>query len=658
MSLPTHDEPWLRDELDALLAGEPEMRATVQDDVRRGERARAVRRRRATVTLTVAALVVAVGVPVGLTLRASGGSTNPTDQGDSPLGHVWSPEEGYVTPTALASRISALVPAPIAVTPAGSGFGPYASCPSGPSAQSGCSMPSYDATFSLRQGSATATLDVRQSVQAIPDISRSLCSLAAAGALCVESRAWTKAGSSWVAGMRTATSTSTCAETVVVRRGRTAVTATESLPRAACGAGADGASLVAAAPLTKDQLTALALATPLAAFLNEYIDVAIYGPELTSSPAPSSSVPVTALWSPADGYVGQAQFEGRAREAVPQGVTSELVAPSRVRDVPCGFARLCGGGGYGGAYQPDPNAPKPVFAAFNVSRGGQTGLLVLGEDTTSGNQTAALRTCLGYAGCTQLRPWTREGDTWTAVFENVSSTTGLVDRTAYVVRGSSAFGVSAQTQVLRADDVLQTLSGATPVLTADELLAMAKTLPLGDYDGELIRHGAGVQHVAGPASYDSVRACTSDDLALTLVPATDAGPATADIAKPLLVRATPRRDATCLLTGTPGLSFSGGASDRLTVAQRPGGVPVLVGPRAYASAPVARGSCPSGVGGTGPVTAQVFAPDGGQAGTTDVEHYPYLRVALAPCAAGDAAADTITVGPFSVADGASWPGPL
>lgn len=658
MSLPTHDEPWLRDELDALLAGEPELRATVQDDVRRGERARAVRRRRATVTLTVAALVVAVGVPVGLTLRASGGTTTPTDQGDSALGHVWTPEEGYAADGDFPDRVAALVPPPVVVLKAEQVVSAVGTgCPTGTGGTLGCGMPSYGAALEVRNGGEAGDVVVTESAQAIPDIAASACtslSPSLGTASCAVVRPWTKAGPAWTASIRSLTPVNNCREVVVVRRGRTAVTVAETLSSSSCSGRGTG---FAAAPLTSDQLTALALATPLVQPLAQFIDVAIYGPELTSSPAPSSTVPVAALWSPADGYVGQAHFEGRAREAMPQGVTSELVAPSRVRDVPCGFARLCGGGGYGGAYQPDPNAPKPVFAAFNVSRGGDTGLLVLGEDTTSGNQTAALRTCLGYAGCTQLKPWTQEGDAWTAVFENISTATGLIDRTAYVVRGSSAFGVSAQTQVLRADDVLQTLAGAKPVLTADELLAMAKTLPLGDYDGELIRHGEDVVHRSGPTSFTDVRACNADDLNLafgsTDYMATD-GPG---ISRPMEIRATVRHQATCVLSGSPTVSFAGGGSSRLTVVQGGSGPQVLLSPSSSASAPVTRGSCAAG-NGSGPVTATLLAPDGGRAGTADVSHDPVTRRALAPCASGGAAADTLTTGPFAIADSPAWPGPL
>ena len=67
-----HDEPWLRDALGSLLVDEPPMPpVAVVDDVRRGAVAVAVVRRRRTVSIAVAAVLLAVAVPVGLVLRAA-----------------------------------------------------------------------------------------------------------------------------------------------------------------------------------------------------------------------------------------------------------------------------------------------------------------------------------------------------------------------------------------------------------------------------------------------------------------------------------------------------------------------------------------------------------------------------------------------------------
>lgn len=90
MSLPTYDdESWLRSELPGLLAGEPTMpTAAVTDDVRRGQaRLRTVRRRR-TAAIAVAALLVAVAIPVGLLVRPTAqsqvGPSTGTDVPDVP----------------------------------------------------------------------------------------------------------------------------------------------------------------------------------------------------------------------------------------------------------------------------------------------------------------------------------------------------------------------------------------------------------------------------------------------------------------------------------------------------------------------------------------------------------------------------------------------
>ena len=123
---------------------------------------------------------------------------------------------------------------------------------------------------------------------------------------------------------------------------------------------------------------------------------------------------------------------------------------------------------------------------------------MLGDDGF-GSSFPVLNTCVGYRGCTQLVPWTKHGTAWTAVFENVDATTGIIDRTAYVVRGHSAFGASSQTQVLRDDDTLATLVGAQPLLSADELLALVTSLPLGAQEQLLIRRGKALDYHPGPA---------------------------------------------------------------------------------------------------------------------------------------------------------------
>ena len=71
MTLDPHEDTWLHAGLESLLTAEPPMLVPVGDDVRRGALALAAARRRRTAALSVAALVLAVGVPSALVLRAA-----------------------------------------------------------------------------------------------------------------------------------------------------------------------------------------------------------------------------------------------------------------------------------------------------------------------------------------------------------------------------------------------------------------------------------------------------------------------------------------------------------------------------------------------------------------------------------------------------------
>ena len=204
-------------------------------------------------------------------------------------------------------------------------------------------------------------------------------------------------------------------------------------------------------------------------------------------------MPVTDFWTPTDGTVTEDEFVVRAARSLPPGLLGELVDPAGATPVPCSAT---GGCGFYGGFDPESNGT--LHAAFLVSRDNQAGLLVLGEDGWR-SSSAVLNTCVGYRGCTQLVPWTRRGTAWTAVFENVNADTGQIDRTAYVVRGRSAFGASSQTQALRDDDTVATLVGAQPLLSADELLALVTALPLGAQEQLLIRRGSTVDHRPGAA---------------------------------------------------------------------------------------------------------------------------------------------------------------
>ena len=78
MSIDIHEEPWLRNALGSLLVDEPPMSpVAVVDDVRRGETARIVVRRRRTAALAVAAVLALVAVPAGYLLRAEPHAATP-----------------------------------------------------------------------------------------------------------------------------------------------------------------------------------------------------------------------------------------------------------------------------------------------------------------------------------------------------------------------------------------------------------------------------------------------------------------------------------------------------------------------------------------------------------------------------------------------------
>jgi hypothetical protein len=302
---------------------------------------------------------------------------------------------------------------------------------------------------------------------------------------------WTERDGLWLAGTRVGATEFDCRQETVVRRGRTAVVASERLSQDLCASPTSSPDLPPAAPLDAAAVESLALTTPLVRPLAFFIDVSIESPP--SGPSPSSTVPAVAFWAPTDGIVTEDQFVARAAQSLPSGVLGELVDPTDATPVQCAATGGCGF--YGGF---DPASNGTLHAAFNVSRDNQAGLLVLGEDGWRSN-SAVLNTCVGYRGCTQLAPWTKHGSAWTAVFENVSADSGLIDRTAYVVRGNSAFGASSQTQALRDDDTLATLVGAQPLLSADELLALVTSLPLGDQERLLIRRGSTLDRHPGPA---------------------------------------------------------------------------------------------------------------------------------------------------------------
>jgi hypothetical protein len=264
-----------------------------------------------------------------------------------------------------------------------------------------------------------------------------------------------------------------------------------------------------------------------------------------------------------------------------------------------------------------------------------------------------LRTCLGFTDCTQLVPWTQHGDAWTAVFETVDADTGLIDRTAYVVRGSSAFGASAQTQVLHADDTLETLHGVQPVLTAQELLTLVTSLPLGTADGAVIRHGKDVVHRPGPTSFADVIPCRADLLNVS-VP----GPEVPGKAGTSIMIVT-KRGATCVLTGTPAVLVRGSSPLPFTYTRASGGTRILLGPVAIAVSVISRPPCSAGQVQPLPTAVDVTVPGLARPTTVSVAHALFTRRDLQPCAGGTAdPGNHLRVSAFKAYPDTSWPGPL
>ena len=404
------------------------------------------------------------------------GCSSSTDRASSSASgpHVWTPSDQYVDSASLVGKVAALVPKPTTVTSSSGTTGPEPVCPV---ADIPCLRPSYAVDLAVAGGDVTGVVLVTESVAAVPDVGADPCVPPGLlhptpGYHCVVTTPWTQRGALWLAGTRVGATQFDCRQETVVRRGRTAVVASERLPQDSCGSSSPSADLAAAAPLDATAVEALALATPLVTPLAFFTDVKVA--TASASPSASSTVPVTDFWQPSDGIVTQDQFDARAAQSLPSGVLGERLDPSR-------------------GSEPDGT----LTTTFLVSRDNQAGLLVLGEDGV-GSSFPVLNTCVGYRGCTQLVPWTKHGTAWTAVFENVSADTGIIDRTAYVVRGHSAFGASSQTQVLRDDQTRATLVGAQPLLSADELLALVTSLPLGAQEQLLIRRGSALDYHPGP----------------------------------------------------------------------------------------------------------------------------------------------------------------
>jgi hypothetical protein len=605
--------------------------------------------------------LVAVVVLVLATACSSGSSSLPSSAVLTPAGsagstdtvtasstHVWVPADGYVTEAELESKLVGLIAPPARVTSSTAGrfdtssHGCFVPSPR-------CSWPSYGVVLQVTSGSATAPVSVAEQVEDLPDVGVDPCQPAGLlhptpGYHCVTTTPWVKTGDAWVSSVRTGETLTDCRQESVVRRGRSSVTVTENLSAALCTSSTPSTDLAVAVPLSADEVQALALAVPLVQDLFRFVAVATSPPDGLATPP--DAVPVRAFWRPVDGFLTQGQFAARVVRSLPSGVTGGVVGPSDDRPVPC-QTNVCW-------EAMNTSGQRTVSAALDVIRDGVTGLLVLGEDRTSGSENPYLRTCLGFTGCTQLVPWTKHGDAWTAVFENVNADTGLIDRTAYVVRGSSAFGASSQTQVLHAaDDTLETLHGVQPVLTAQELLTLVTSLPLGTADGAVIRHGKAVVHRPGPTSFTGVIPCRADLLNVE-VP----GPEIPGKAGTSMMIVT-KRGATCLLTGTPTVLVRGASPLPFTYTRASGGTPILLGPVAIAVAAISRPACSAGLVKPLPTALDITLPGISGSRTVSIAHALFIRKDLQPCAGGTAEiGNHLRVSAFEPYPDTSWPGPL
>jgi len=607
---------------------------------------------KALVAVAVLSLVTACSSPssnlpssAALTPSGSAGSTDTFTASST---HVWVPADGYVTQDELPAKVTALVAPPARVT--SSTAGNFYANPHGcfvPSPQ--CDWPSYAVELKVTSGSDSAPVSVAEGVTELPDVGVDPCEPAGPrhptpGYHCVTTTGWTQVSGAWVSSVRTGATLTECRQVSVVRRASSSVTVTENLAAALCTSTTSSTDLAAAVPLSADEVQALALGAPLLDSLRGYVSAADATPD--GMAVPPDTVPVTAFWRPVDGFVTPEQFVARAVRSLPSGVTGGVVGPRDDRPVSC-QTNVCW-------EAMNTSGQRTVSAALDVIRDGVTGLLVLGEDRTSGSENPYLRTCLGFTGCTQLVPWTKHGDAWTAVFENVDADTGLIDRTAYVVRGSSAFGASSQTQVLHAaDDTLETLHGVQPLLTAQELLTLVTSLPLGTADGAVIRHGKDVVHRPGPTSFAGVIPCRADLLNIA-VP----GPEVPGKAGTSMMVFT-KRGATCVLTGTPTVLVRGASPLPFTSTRASGGTRILLGPVAIAVSVISRSACSAGLVKPLPTALDIKLPGIAGSRAVSIARALFVRKDLQPCAGGTAEpGNHLSVSAFAAYPDTSWPGPF
>lgn len=284
----THEERWLREALDGLLADEPPMApAAIVDDVRRGQVALAVVRRRRAATGVVAAVLVAVAVPVGVVLRATPDAAAPPASSPSPAvaPAPWTPADGYAaTPMDLQRRVIALLPAGVTATPA-----PDAADCLG---QTACALVRLQLTSAGGSGTLTVSTTTGGS-EPMPDrCGHSLIY----GQRCTVLLPWTRVGDALVGAVRNESPTGRCGDSWLVVRGSTVVDVS-LVPLASGSRCPTSLGDEAAAPvLTQDQLRVLTLAVPLPAQLAAYVDAVPRSP----TPAASGATPTSPTPAPGD----------------------------------------------------------------------------------------------------------------------------------------------------------------------------------------------------------------------------------------------------------------------------------------------------------------------------------------------------------------------
>ena len=286
-----HEEPWLRDALGSLLVHEPPMApAAVVDDVRRGAQAVAAAKRRRTVSLALAATVLAVAVPVGLVLRSAPDAAAPPATTQSPTqspidASVWTPSDGYVADDQFLPRAAQALPEGLTAL----GWGTRDSCVF---TSVGCA-PHGSINVAGRQH-GVVTLLLTDITGAVDDHQSSPCPTQApprSASFACRADSWRRVGDAWVVGY-TDTIDGRRTNGVHVQRGRALLEVVVD--------GSDVDSMgnevgkQAVEPLLDPvELARYALSLPLTAPFSVLVD------GTSASPAPSSSATVKPSLPPA-----------------------------------------------------------------------------------------------------------------------------------------------------------------------------------------------------------------------------------------------------------------------------------------------------------------------------------------------------------------------